>query len=67
LIGHFLSIDHIGHATSSITSPKIASKLTQISTFLKHLVNIMENDTMIIITGDHGMRSDGNHGGSSKE
>lgn len=67
LVGHFLAIDHIGHATSSITDKQIDVKLNQISSFLKHLIKIMDDETILIVTGDHGMRADGNHGGTSKE
>lgn len=27
----------------------------------------MSNDTILLITGDHGMANDGNHGGNSTE
>lgn len=37
------------------------------SLYFDYLINVAKNDTMFIITGDHGMRQDGNHGGGSKD
>lgn len=39
--------------------------MSKISLFLEYLVNIANDETMFIITGDHGMREDGNHGGNT--
>jgi phosphatidylinositol glycan class O len=39
--------------------------MEHISLYLDHLMEIAAEDTMFIITGDHGMREDGNHGGNS--
>jgi GPI ethanolamine phosphate transferase 3 subunit O len=40
-------------------------KIKQISAFMEKLMKAMGNDTLLLVTGDHGMRDDGNHGGSS--
>lgn len=37
------------------------------SKFLAEIVQKMGKDYVLIITGDHGMRDDGNHGGATKE
>ncbi len=40
--------------------------MNKISLYLQYLVKIAADNTMFIITGDHGMREDGNHGGNAK-
>lgn len=67
LVGHFLALDHIGHATSSITDNAMNIKMRDISAFIELLIEKMDKKTMILVTGDHGMREDGNHGGSTVE
>jgi arylsulfatase A-like enzyme len=32
---------------------------------MERVLGAMDNDTILFVTGDHGMRDDGNHGGSS--
>lgn len=65
LIAHFLSIDHIGHSTSSLDMKQISLRLDMISQFLSNLIDTMGHNSVLIVTGDHGMRPDGNHGGNS--
>lgn len=67
IVAHFLALDHIGHASSSITHPDFKAKKDKISKFLTDIVQKMSQDYVLIITGDHGMRDDGNHGGATKE
>ena len=43
------------------------NKLSEISKFIELIIQRMPKDNMLIVTGDHGMRGDGNHGGSSDE
>ena len=58
-------VDHIGHCKKTVWDPEIDSHLKQNSEFLEKLIAEMNNDTMVLVTGDHGMREDGHHGGSS--
>jgi phosphatidylinositol glycan class O len=65
IVSHFLSLDHVGHSTSTIHSEIMDLKINKISAFIERVIQTMDNDTILFITGDHGMREDGNHGGSS--
>ena len=40
-------------------------KLEQMNTFIQDVVNSIEDDTLLIVMGDHGMDSKGDHGGES--
>lgn len=67
LVGHFLGLDHIGHTYSSVSTAQMGYKLKQISEFLEDTIDKMDNKTILLIVGDHGMKDDGNHGGGSRE
>ena len=45
----------------------MVNKMKKISSYLEYISKVVSYDTMILVTGDHGMRKDGNHGGSTKE
>ena len=65
VIAHLLGIDHVGHSTSSLTAPSMEVKIKEFSRYLGHIFDQSAEETMFIVTGDHGMRADGNHGGTS--
>ncbi|XXQ35456.1 GPI ethanolamine phosphate transferase 3 [Plasmodiophora brassicae] len=64
LIAHFLGVDHIGHRFYA-NHPTMKDKLTQLDGVLDDLVGALDNDTILFVFGDHGMTSDGNHGGTT--
>jgi GPI ethanolamine phosphate transferase 3 subunit O len=66
IVSHFLALDHIGHSTSTIHSEIMDLKIKKISAFMERIMREMDNDTVLFVTGDHGMREDGNHGGSTE-
>ncbi|KAH9111960.1 hypothetical protein AeMF1_013612 [Aphanomyces euteiches] len=66
LIAHFLGVDHIGH-TFGPNHPTMESKLHQMDAFLAEMTEQLPPDTLAVVLGDHGMSSDGNHGGASPE
>jgi phosphatidylinositol glycan class O len=66
LIGHFLGVDHVGH-THGPSSPFMRNKLRQMNDVLTRLIDAIEEDTLLVVLGDHGMSADGNHGGASDE
>ena len=35
------------------------------SQFIRKVIARMDGNTVLIVTGDHGMRDDGNHGGAT--
>ena len=65
LISHFLSLDHIGHSKGNIQNDEMEAKIRKISSYMERVIEAMDNDTILFVSGDHGMRQDGNHGGSS--
>lgn len=67
IVAHFLGVDHVGHSKSSIDVPHLAIKIEEISSFIEKIFEAAGEGVMFIVTGDHGMRSDGNHGGNSKQ
>lgn len=64
LIGHFLGLDHAGHRFGP-SHPSMTTKLSQYNEFLQTIVDQLEEDTLLIVMGDHGMDSKGDHGGDS--
>ncbi|KAM9093885.1 GPI ethanolamine phosphate transferase 3 isoform X5 [Sarcophilus harrisii] len=65
LIAHFLGVDHCGHKHGP-HHPEMAKKLNQMDQVLQTLVERLENDTLLVVAGDHGMTETGDHGGDSK-
>ncbi|KAG1823672.1 alkaline-phosphatase-like protein [Suillus subaureus] len=63
-IGHGLGVDHAGHRVGP-DHPVLKEKLEQMNTFLHDVVAAMDDDTLLIMLGDHGMDKLGNHGGES--
>lgn len=64
LIGHFLGVDHVGHRVGP-ERDTMKDKLTQMDQVLRDVVDLLEENTLLVVLGDHGMDSKGNHGGDS--
>ncbi|XP_003407347.1 GPI ethanolamine phosphate transferase 3 [Loxodonta africana] len=65
LIAHFLGVDHCGHKHGP-HHPEMAKKLSQMDQMIQGLVERLENDTLLVVAGDHGMTMNGDHGGDSE-
>ncbi|XP_075416199.1 GPI ethanolamine phosphate transferase 3, catalytic subunit isoform X2 [Tenrec ecaudatus] len=65
LIAHFLGVDHCGHKHGP-HHPEMAKKLSQMDQVIQGLVDRLENDTLLVVAGDHGMTMNGDHGGDSE-
>ena len=63
-IGHGLGVDHVGHRVGP-EHPVMKAKLEQMNDFLSELVSVIDEDTLLVLLGDHGMDRRGNHGGDS--
>ncbi|KAF8129914.1 hypothetical protein EV363DRAFT_273322 [Boletus edulis] len=63
-IGHCLGVDHVGHRVGP-EHPVMKTKLEQMNDFLADLVRAIDEDTLLVLLGDHGMDRAGNHGGDS--
>jgi len=66
LIGHMLGVDHCGHTFGPLTH-HIGSKLTEVDAFIESITNQLDNDTILLAFGDHGMTVTGDHGGESDD
>ena len=64
LIGHFLGVDHCGH-TFGPNHKEMSLKLDQMNQLITNVTNLMDNETILFIFGDHGMTEKGDHGGDS--
>jgi len=64
VIAHFLGVDHCGHRYGS-DHPAMAEKLTQMNNVLAHLIERLPQRTLLVVAGDHGMTTSGDHGGDS--
>jgi len=64
LIGHFLGVDHVGHRVGP-ERETMRVKLKQMDDVLRDVVELLDEDRLLVVMGDHGMDSKGNHGGDS--
>ncbi|OCH92351.1 hypothetical protein OBBRIDRAFT_886297 [Obba rivulosa] len=62
IIGHFLGVDHVGHRVGP-EHPTMHAKLTQMDNVLREVVELLDEDTLLVVLGDHGMDRKGDHGG----
>nr|XP_057913923.1 GPI ethanolamine phosphate transferase 3 isoform X2 [Doryrhamphus excisus] len=66
LIAHFLGVDHCGHRFGP-DHPAMAEKLTQMDGVIRSVIDRLQNDTLLVVMGDHGMTDTGDHGGESQK
>ncbi|KAK0630711.1 hypothetical protein B0T17DRAFT_486360 [Bombardia bombarda] len=66
VIAHCLGVDHAGHRYGP-DHVEMTKKLQQMNTFIQDLVATIDEDTVLIVMGDHGMDSKGDHGGESDD
>ncbi|KAH8105202.1 hypothetical protein BXZ70DRAFT_1061807 [Cristinia sonorae] len=62
ILGHFLGVDHVGHRMGP-DHPNMKAKLEQMDRVLRDVVEELDDDTLLVVLGDHGMDSKGDHGG----
>jgi len=62
IIGHFLGVDHVGHRVGP-DHPTMLAKQQQMNEVLKRVVNALDQDTLLVVLGNHGMDRKGDHGG----
>lgn len=65
LIGHFLGVDHVGHRVGP-DRDTMREKLEQMDAVLRKVVDQMDDETLLVVLGDHGMNAKGDHGGDSQ-
>jgi GPI ethanolamine phosphate transferase 3 subunit O len=64
LIAHFLGVDHAGHRYGP-NHEAMNEKLKQMDGVISQLVETVDEDTLLVVMGDHGMDAKGDHGGDS--
>ncbi|CAK7266946.1 mannose-ethanolamine phosphotransferase gpi13 [Sporothrix epigloea] len=66
LIGHCLGVDHAGHRYGP-NHPAMREKLQQMDGFIRRIADSIDDQTLLVVMGDHGMDSHGDHGGESDD
>lgn len=66
IFAHYLGVDHAGHRYGP-NHPAMTSKLQQMDILVRGLVEKLDDDTLLVIMGDHGMDGKGDHGGESDD
>lgn len=66
LIAHFLGVDHAGHRYGP-DHAAMNAKLVQMDRLLRQVMDELEDDTLLVVMGDHGMDAKGDHGGESDD
>jgi phosphatidylinositol glycan class O len=65
LFAHYLGVDHAGHRYGP-DHFAMTEKLKQMDGIVQRLVNNIDDETLLVVMGDHGMDSKGDHGGESQ-
>ncbi|OAQ67957.1 phosphoethanolamine N-methyltransferase [Pochonia chlamydosporia 170] len=66
LIGHCLGVDHAGHRFGP-NHKQMNDKLKQMNSFIRNLTATIDDGTLLVVMGDHGMDAKGDHGGESDD
>ncbi|KAL7007323.1 mannose-ethanolamine phosphotransferase gpi13 [Cystobasidiomycetes sp. EMM_F5] len=66
LIAHPLGLDHAGHRFGA-SHAETSRKLDEMNALLLDVVDRLATKDLLIVLGDHGMDSNGNHGGDSPD
>lgn len=66
IFGHYLGVDHAGHRYGP-SHPAMAAKLDQMNTVIRDLITLIDDQTLLVVMGDHGMDPKGDHGGESDD
>ena len=66
LIGHMLGVDHVGHKYGP-DHFTMKEKQLQVDCFIRKIADNIDDDTLLVVMGDHGMDHGGNHGGDSPD
>ena len=65
IVCHMLGVDHAGH-TYHANHSEIERKVVETDAYLKDILAKLDDDTVVLLYGDHGMTNDGNHGGGTE-
>lgn len=65
LVGHTLGVDHVGHRFGA-SHPKMKLKLQEMQDLLRNITDAVDQETLVVVMGDHGMDERGDHGGDAE-
>ncbi|KAH9882753.1 hypothetical protein J1614_000119 [Plenodomus biglobosus] len=66
IFGHYLGVDHAGHRYGP-DHPAMTAKLGQMDDVFRRMIQEIDDDTLLVVMGDHGMDAKGDHGGESDD
>lgn len=66
VFGHYLGVDHAGHRYGP-NHAAMAAKLRQMDQLIRDLIEKVDDNTLLVVMGDHGMDAKGDHGGESND
>ncbi|KAL8847345.1 MAG: hypothetical protein Q9221_007628 [Calogaya cf. arnoldii] len=66
IIGHYLGVDHAGHRYGP-DHIAMNDKLEQMDRILRDIIAALDDGTLLVVMGDHGMDIKGDHGGESDD
>ncbi|EEP78660.1 conserved hypothetical protein [Uncinocarpus reesii 1704] len=66
IFGHYLGVDHAGHRYGP-DHEAMAAKLKEMDGVIRQLMEDIDDNTLLVVMGDHGMDSKGDHGGESDD
>lgn len=66
IFGHYLGVDHAGHRYGP-DHPAMAAKLHEMNDVFTRIIHALDDDTLLVVMGDHGMDAKGDHGGESDD
>lgn len=66
IVAHFLGVDHCGHRYGPLHG-EMQRKLGEMNQVIRNVTEQMDDETTLVIIGDHGMTQTGDHGGESTD
>ena len=66
IFGHYLGVDHAGHRYGP-DHPAMTDKLKQMDGVIRNITHALDENTLLVVMGDHGMDVKGDHGGESDD
>ncbi|KAF2878340.1 hypothetical protein BDV95DRAFT_673607 [Massariosphaeria phaeospora] len=66
IFGHYLGVDHAGHRYGP-DHPAMTAKLNQMNDIIRDMIDQLDDTTLLVVMGDHGMDAKGDHGGESDD
>ncbi len=66
IFGHYLGVDHAGHRYGP-DHQAMSTKLAQMDKVLRKIIRNLDEETLLVVMGDHGMDTKGDHGGESDD